>query len=341
MEIAGWKATLHTTAGGVTGAPPLPGSDATSPESSSGPETEGKPTGIRVNHVAATGGEVTILLGGNQTIEVHGVSLHADTSGGTDWTTQLQITSLAAGTFTTGIGSVELQSSSDDATFTQLALHCGDGQITGSGDLGLVAPHALKGSFTAADVPVTMLVTARWQMKVSGQVSGTLNYQGDDTSAAATGQLSVTGGKFNLFPQLGKVTMLIGLPDLTNLQVDQATADFGWKNHVLTLQNIDVQKPDLVRVGGQATVAADDAIDARLKLGLPTNAVAKWPKLQTEIFNQPNEAFSWTDVHVTGTPDQLQEDLSPRLLSVTAEQGTDLLQQTKSKAVDLLNQLLK
>jgi hypothetical protein len=291
--------------------------------------------------VAATNGEITILLANNQTLAVHGVSFRADTPGGPDWTTELQVDSIVAGTLTTGAGSVELHSSRNDATFTNLTLHCGDGQINGSGDVELDAPHALKGSFTVASVPVTMLVAVRWQMKVSGLVSGTLNYQGDDASAGATGQLSITGGKFNLFPWLGKATMLVGLPDITNMQVDQATADFNWKNHVLTLQNIDVRKPDVFRIGGEAAIAADDTIDAHLKLGLPAAAVAKWPKLQTEVFNVPNDDFAWTDVHVTGTPDQLQEDLSPRLLAVGEEQGADLLQQTKAKATDLLDQFLK
>jgi hypothetical protein len=294
-----------------------------------------------VDHVAATSGEVTLLLANNQTIAVHGVSFHADTPGGPDWTTELQVGSIVAGTLTTGTGSVELHSNGDDVTFTNLAVHGGDGQIDGSGNLGLAAPHTLKGSFTADSVPVSMLVAMRWQVKVSGQVSGNLDYQGDDTSATATGKLSVAGGKFNLFPGLGKATLLVGLPDITNMQVDQATADFSWKNHVLSLQNIDVRKPDVFRVSGQADIAADDTIDARLKFGLPAAAVAKWPKLQSDVFNVPNEDFAWADVHVTGTPDQLQEDLSPRLLAVGEEQAADLLQQTKSKATDLINQFLK
>jgi hypothetical protein len=123
--------------------------------------------------------------------------------------------------------------------------------------------------------------------------------------------------------------------------VDQATSDYSWKNHILSLQNIDVRKQSVFRIGGKADIAADSTIDGHLKLGLPTTAVSKWPKLQTDVFNVAQDDFSWTDVHVTGMPDQLQEDLSPRLLSVTAAQGAQLLQQTKQGATDLINQLLK
>ena len=80
----------------------------------------------------------------------------------------------------------------------------------------------------------------------------------------------MASGKFNLFPWLGKATMLVGLPDITGTTVDQATADFTWKNHLLTLQNIDVRKNDVFRIAGQATVTAAGEIDGHLKLGLPS-----------------------------------------------------------------------
>jgi hypothetical protein len=46
-------------------------------------------------------------------------------------------------------------------------------------------------------------------------------------------------------------------------------------------------------------------------------------------------------VHVTGTPEAPQEDLTSRLLTVGAEQGTDLLKQGAQKATDLINSILK
>jgi hypothetical protein len=186
-----------------------------------------------------------------------------------------------------------------------------------------------------------MLVAVRWQVKLSGLVTGNATYQGDDNSADATGTMSVANGKFDLFPWLGKATMLVGLPDIAGTTVDQATTNFTWKNHLLTLQDIDVRKNDVFRISGQATVTAAGEIDGHLKLGLPASAVAKWPKLQTDVFNFTQDDFDWTDVHVTGTPDNVQEDLSNRLLAVGAAQGGQLLQQTTQKASDFLNSLLK
>jgi hypothetical protein len=338
VKVTGWKVNLHTTAL----APPA--GDAASnafDDSAAGASDDSEARRVRVTSITTTEGEVAVLLSNTQTVTVHGVAFHAETHGGADWTTQLQIDSINAGTLTTGSGSVQLHSEADKVDFTDLAVHCGDGQITGNGDVDLDAPHTLHGTFTATSVPITMLVATRWQVKVSGLVTGNAIYQGDDNSGTATGTLSVAGGKFNLFPWLGKAVMLVGLPDITDTTVDQATSDFSWKNHLFTLQNLDIRKNDVFRMGGKASIAADDTIDAHLKLGLPSSAVSRWPKLQTDVFSVTQDDFCWTDVHVTGTPDSLQEDLSPRLLAVGAAQGGQLIQQTTQKATDLLNSLLK
>jgi hypothetical protein len=336
VTITGWKAILHASAQGAA-----PSDNSATPDSSNTAIAETGPSWVRVNSVDASDGNVTVRLDASNSVAIHGVKLHADTPTGATWTTQLSVTSLSSGTFVTDAGSVQLHSDNEQVTFTDLAIHCGDGQITGGGTYDLTDPHELKGNFTATNVPLTMLVNARWQVKISGNVTGDLAYQGDDSAAIATGKLSVSGGKFNLFPWLGKATVLVGLPDVGDTDVDQATADYSWKNHVLSLANIDVRKQNVFRISGNADVAADSTIDGHLKLGLPTTAVSKWPKLQTDVFNFAQDDFSWTDVHVTGTPDSLQEDLSPRLLSVTAAQGAQLLQQTKQGATDLINQLLK
>ena len=335
VDLTGWKLSLHTTA-----QPYAPAPDAGAPEPSVPPAPPGS-NWIRVTAVNGSEGEVTLHTADNQAVLVHGVGFHSDSPGGADWTTELTATSIAAGTLVTGAGAVELHSSADNVTFNNLLVHCGDGQVAGSGTLNLTPPHALKASFTANAVPLTMLVSIRWQVKVSGLVSGTVTYEGDDTNGSAKGHVSIAQGKFNLFPWLGKATMLVGLPDVGGMEVDKADADLAWKDHILNLTNIDVRKDGVFRIGGQDTIAADGTMDGHLKFGLPTAAISKWPKLQTEIFTTSQDDFSLADVHVTGTPESPQEDLSSRLLAVTAEQGTDLIKQGAQKATDLFNQFLK
>ena len=189
-----------------------------------------------------------------------------------------------------------------------------------------------------------MLVSVDWQMKLTGLVTGTLHYEGNDLGGGAKGQLAVSHGKFNALPWLGKVTLMVGLQDISDVEVDKATSDFEWKDGVFHLSNIDVRKTDVTRIAGTVDVDAQGQVDGRLKLGLPSVATSKWPALQTQVFPVQTDDYNWADVHLTGTPDHLEEDLSSRLLSATVNasvnQGSDLMNQTTQKASDLLHSFL-
>jgi hypothetical protein len=137
-----------------------------------------------------------------------------------------------------------------------------------------------------------------------------------------------------------KVATLAGLPDISGVEVDQATTDFAWKDRVLHLTNLDIRKNDVTRIAGSVDVDAQGNVDGKLRLGLPSAVTAKWPQIQTSVFPVQFEDYNWADVHVTGTPSHLQEDLTPRLLAAGVDQGGDLLKQATQKAGDLLNGLL-
>jgi hypothetical protein len=74
--------------------------------------------------------------------------------------------------------------------------------------------------------------------------------------------------------------------------------------------------------------------------GLPSIVTSKWPQLQDKVFSVQLDDYNWAEVHLTGTPDHLQEDLTPRLLTVGMGQGGDLLNQAAQKASDLFNNFM-
>ncbi len=203
-----------------------------------------------------------------------------------------------------------------------------------------MADHATQASLTATRVPVALLVATAWQTKISGLASGNVDYQGTDQGASAHGHLDVAQGRLNVLPFLSQVTALVRLPDLTNVDLDKATADFDWKDHVLRLTNLDLRKTDVARISGDVQINPTGQVDGRLKLGLPSAVTSKWPNLQDKVFSVAFEDYNWTDVHVTGMPDHLNEDLTPRLLAAGVDSGGSLLNSTTQKAVDLFNSVL-
>jgi hypothetical protein len=284
---------------------------------------------------------VEIDLSGDKKIIIHQADFVASDNGTGLWTTYFKAGSVDAGTIQTGPGSVQIQADQDKISFSDLHLQCDQGAIEGSGQISLSFNHSAQASLTATKVPVNMLVATQWQMKLSGLASGKLDYQGDDQGALARGHLDVAQGRFNVLPFLSKVTALVSLPDLTNVDLDKATADFDWKDHTLHLINLDLRKTDVARISGDVQVDSTGRVDGKLKLGLPSTVTNKWPNLQDKVFSVPFEDYNWTDIHVTGTADNLQEDLTSRLIAAGVDDGGSLLNSAAQKAVDLFNNVLK
>jgi len=331
VEVSTWNLVLHS-----------PLRTAETPPSSFAPAGETtEPKGrIQVTQLAAQDGTVEVDFSDDRKVLVHGVSFQSADNGAGVWETQLQATSLTAGSLQAGASAVQIRGDSDKLTFSDLRMQCDPGAVTGEGEVALTGGHDAKVDLKAVDVPITMLVAVAWQMNLSGLVTGDLHYTGNDTSGSAKGQLAVNHGKFNIFPWLGKVTALVGLQDISNVEVDKATSDFDWKDGALHLSNVDVRKIDVTRIEGLVDIDVNGQVDGKLKLGLPSSITAKWPQMQDKIFSIQREDYNWADVHLTGTPDHLEEDLTPRLLSAGMGQGTDLLNGAAKQATDLFNSIL-
>jgi hypothetical protein len=295
---------------------------------------------IEVTQISARDGTAEIDFSDDRKVVIHGVAFEAGNNGAGLWTTQLQATSIAAGSLAAGASSVQIRGAADKITFSSLRVQCDSGVVTGEGEVALNDAHDMRVDLKAVGVPVAMLVAVEWQMKLSGLAGGDLHYEGNDKGGSAKGQLVVSHGKFNLLPWLGKVTSLVGLEDISNVEVDKATTDFEWKDRTLHLTNLDVRKNDVVRIAGTMDVDAQSQIEGRLKLGLPSSVTVKWPQLQDKVFSVQLDDYNWAEVHLTGTPDHLQEDLTPRVLAAGLGQGTDLLNSAAQKATDLLNGFL-
>jgi hypothetical protein len=331
VEVASWNVVLHS---------PLRTAETPPTDAPADSAPAPSPGRIQVTEISAHEGSTEIDFADDRRVLIHGVSFDASNNGAGVWTTQLQATSIIAGSLQAAATSVQIRGERDKITFSDLHLQVDPGVVTGDGTVALDGNHDAQVNLKAVDIPITMLVSVDWQMKLSGLVSGDLAFDGNDQDGTAKGQMAVNHGKFNVLPWLGKVTAMVGLQDISDVEVDQATSDFEWKDRVFHLTNLDIRKNDVTRISGVVDVDAQGQVDARLKLGLPSAATSKWPQLQAKVFPDEIDGYNWADVHLTGTADHLQEDLTPRLLAAGMGQGTDMLNSATQKATDLLNNFL-
>jgi hypothetical protein len=331
VQVSDWNIVFHSRTGTSDAS-----FTAALPESVPA-ESRGR---VQVMKVSAQNGAAEIDFSPERKVFFHDVHFEAENNGAGVWTTQVQLGSLVAGELKSGACSAELRVEAEKIAFSALRMQVDPGLLTGDGEVDLSGTHAATVNLKAADIPVSMLVSVDWQMKLSGLVSGDLQYKGDDLGGDAKGSLTVSHGKFNVLPWIGKLTVMVGLQDITDVEVDKETTDFAWKDHTLHLTNIDVRKNEAVRIAGQIDVDPQGRVDGRLKLGLPSSITSKWPQMQTQVFPKQQDDFNWADVHLTGTSDHLEEDLTPRMLAAGLGQGTDLLNQAAQKAGQLFNSFM-
>lgn len=339
VNVSSWNVVLHSPLRTAEAPPSTPVSDATPSDAASlsPPTSKGR---IRVTHLSAQGGTVEMDFSDDRKITIHGVSFDSADNGAGVWNTQLQATSINAGSFTGGASAVEIRGDQDKLTFSNLHMQCEQGGVSGDGEVALGDPHDVKMDLKAVNVPITMLVAIQWQMKLSGLASGSLHYEGNDKGGSANGQIAVAHGKFNVLPWLGKVTVMVGLQDISDVEVDKATSNFAWKDGALQLSNLDLRKDGVTRIAGQVDIDPKGQVNGNLKLGLPSSVTSKWPQMQDKVFPVALEDYNWSEVHITGTADHLQEDLTPRLVSAGLGQGSDLLNSATQKATDLFHSIL-
>jgi len=340
VEVGSWNVVLSPYASGPSEAPANPMPDASTQPGPASPA----PGRLRVDKLVAQDGSVEIDLSGDRKILVHGVNFDAENNGAGVWSTDVQATSLEAGTLSADASSVHVRAEPNEIVFSGLRLACDQGFVTGEGQVALTPDRRAHLALKATQLPLEMLVAAAWQMKLAGLVSGDLTYDSQADSASAKGQISIDHAKFNVLPWLDKVTSLVGLPEVSNVDLDQATADFSWKDQSLHLTNVDVRKNDVMRVTGSIDLDPAGNVDGKLKLGLPSTVTGKWPALQDQVFSFQQDDYNWADVHLTGTPDHLQEDLTPRLLTATLQEGAKdgnlLIDQATKQATDLIKSVL-
>jgi hypothetical protein len=332
VDVSTWNIVFHAPAASVSG----PGT-APDPAANAVGASDGSNSRVRVTQLTAQSGSAEFDLADQRKVLVQGIAFDAADNGAGVWTTHLQAGSTTFDTLAAGSSSVDLRSDSGEVTFSGLHVQVDPGAITGDGQLSLGGPMALKINLKGVDLPMTMLVAAEWKMKLSGLVSGDLHYAGDGAGGTAQGHVVVDHAKLNALPMLGQVSTLLGFQDISNVELDEALSDILWKNGAIELSNLDIRKNGVLRLAGKVDIDPASQVDGQLRLGLPTSISSKWPQMRDQVFPVQWEDYSWADLHLTGTPDHLQEDLTGRLATAAVGQGAGLLQQAAQKAAELIN----
>jgi hypothetical protein len=105
-----------------------------------------------------------------------------------------------------------------------------------------------------------------------------------------------------------------GSPDPGELHFRTFRTDIRYEKGAITMENFEAECPGVLKVTGTVTAAKDKTLSGELRVGLAP-AYLKWlPTARTAIFTEADGDYAVTVVHVSGTMEKPQQDLSARVI---------------------------
>ena len=98
---------------------------------------------------------------------------------------------------------------------------------------------------------------------------------------------------------------------------------FAWRYPKIDINDIEIEEKGKFRLEGAISVERH-SLRGVVKLGL-TRGYLDWLPNPTEVFNQERGGYLWTTMHLSGSIDHPQQDLSARIIELFKESPTAYL----------------
>jgi len=218
----------------------------------------------------------------------------------------------------------------DMAFITDSQLWLADGgKLMVNGQLGLAPLRDSDLVLRFEEVPVDRWLPQDWRGRLIGQARGECRVRGrmsDPPSLRAEGTIELIGGKLEALPVLNRLAVFTGSEQFRRLELQKARADYTWTPTRLTLQRLTMESTGLLRVEG-GCVTEKGVVNGEFDVGVAAATLRWLPGARGRVFTVERDGYRWTKVKVQGTTDNIQEDLSTRLITAA---GTELFEGTKN-----------
>ena len=186
-----------------------------------------------------------------------------------------------------------------------------------------VAGFGYSATIAVRDADVqTLLREAHVRRALGGgrlQLLASVEGTGGPAGPTGQGRAEVTGGELVDVPLLRTVQLVLQLPFLRSMKLDEFWVDFSLARNVLTMPALRVASHDL-RITGKGTVRLDtETLDHQLTLALPKATVDRAPRDVRRVFTEQPDGWPTLAFRVWGPYDAPRTDLTDRVLRGAAE----------------------
>ncbi len=202
------------------------------------------------------------------------------------------------------------------ATLDLAAGSKGEGLIHAEGTAGTREDKSVDFKLNCEGLPVREWLPNSWHDHVSGTAIGQVRWRSQNPkmrSAAVQGALRIEGGRVEDMEFLGKLAALTKKKSLERLDLKECSAEIDWENGSGEIKNISIEDAGKFRIEGKVALR-EKSLGGAVRLGVAPEYLEWLPRAE-EVFSEKRAGYLWTTVHLSGTAERPQQDLSPRVLA--------------------------
>jgi hypothetical protein len=195
-----------------------------------------------------------------------------------------------------------------------------DESIHAKGHAGLGQDKSIDVKATFKSVPIRQWLPAEWKGRFDGSAFGDLHYTGKDSkleSSSGEGSLRIRNGRIDDLPFLEKLAELSHKKTFERLDLNEWSLGFAWRYPEIELKDIAIEEKEKFRIEGEISIKRR-LLRGTIRLGL-SREYLEWLPNPEEVFSRRSSGYLWTDVHLSGTIDEPEQDLSQRIVELFKE----------------------
>jgi hypothetical protein len=202
-----------------------------------------------------------------------------------------------------------------------------EGNVHGEGTAGIGKNRSIEFNANFDRVPVRGWLPDKWKKHLNGSAFGGVHWTGatpklEDSSGE--GLLHVEDARADNVPFLEKLTELAHERSFEHLELTDCSLNFTWRYPDIEIKDIALGEKGKFRVEGVISIDRR-ALRGTIQLGVARKYL-DWLPGPEEIFSRQRGGYLWTTVQLSGTIDQPEQDLSPRIIELFKESPGAYLQ---------------
>ncbi len=157
------------------------------------------------------------------------------------------------------------------------------------------------------------LLDENWARRLTGDVSSSFSVDNVAGKMAVAGELVIRNGTMTALPMLDALAAYADTRRFRVLQLSDARTKWRYSDGEILFTDFVMGSEGLIRLEGNFSIKGE-SLNGRFRLGIVPGILANIPGAETEVFRPGKLGLLWTDLNVTGTLDDPEEDLTERLI---------------------------